>query len=72
VDFRRRWTRDFTVTILRRNQRIFAAAGMEPKNWKPSASGCRWVEQRRGPIIEAAHAEQIEILDERMIPKSGR
>jgi len=31
VNFGRRWTRDFTVIILKRQQRIFAAAGVEPK-----------------------------------------
>ena len=31
VNFGRRWTRDFTVTILKRQQRTFAAAGVEPK-----------------------------------------
>jgi hypothetical protein len=31
VNFGRRWTRDLTVTILKRQQRVFAAAGPEPK-----------------------------------------
>jgi endonuclease YncB( thermonuclease family) len=31
VNFGRRWTEDFTVTILKRNARSFAAAGLEPK-----------------------------------------
>src|SRR3989304_3971226 len=31
VNFGRRWTRDFTVIILKRQQRTFAAAGLEPK-----------------------------------------
>ena len=31
LNFGRRWTRDFSVIILRRNQRIFNAAGLEPK-----------------------------------------
>jgi hypothetical protein len=31
VNFGRRWTEDFTVTILKRNERNFTAAGLEPK-----------------------------------------
>jgi hypothetical protein len=31
VNFGRRWTRDFSVTIFRRHQRAFTAAGVEPK-----------------------------------------
>jgi endonuclease YncB( thermonuclease family) len=65
VNFGRRWTRDFTVTILRRNQRMFVAAGVEPKKLEAKRIRVRgWIEQRRGPIIEAAHPEQIEIVDQ--------
>jgi hypothetical protein len=31
VNFGRRWTRDFSVTILKRLRRTFATAGVEPK-----------------------------------------
>ena len=31
VNFGRRWTEDFTVTILKRNERNFTVAGLEPK-----------------------------------------
>jgi len=31
VNFGRRWTEDFTVTILKRNARSFAEVGIEPK-----------------------------------------
>jgi len=67
VNFGRWWTRDFSVIILRRNQRIFNAAGLEPKQLEGHRIGVRgWLEQRRGPVIEADAPEQIEFADETM------
>jgi endonuclease YncB( thermonuclease family) len=64
VNFGRRWTRDFTVTILRRMSRAFAAAGLEPKKLEGRRVRVRgWIEQRGGPIIMAESPEQIEVLD---------
>jgi len=64
VNFGRRWTRDFTVTILKRNARKFAAAGLEPKRLAARRLRIRgWIEKRGGPWIEAAHPGQIETID---------
>jgi endonuclease YncB( thermonuclease family) len=64
VNFGRRWTRDFTVTILKSQRRTFVAAGLEPEKLASRRIRVRgWVEQRGGPIIEAAVPEQIEIID---------
>jgi endonuclease YncB( thermonuclease family) len=64
VNFGRRWTRDFTVTILRRLARGFAAAGVEPKKLEGRRIRVRgWIEQRGGPIIAAEAPEQIEFAD---------
>ncbi len=64
VNFGRRWTRDFTVTILRRQARAFTAAGLEPKTLEGRRIRVRgFVEQRSGPIIEATAPEQIELAD---------
>ena len=64
VNFGRRWTRDFTVTILRRQQRAFAAAGLEPKQLEGHHIRVRgWIEQRGGPIIQAETPEQIEFVN---------
>jgi endonuclease YncB( thermonuclease family) len=64
VNFGRRWTRDFTVTILRRHQRAFAANGVEPKRLEGRKIRVRgWIEQRGGPIVEADAPEQIEIVE---------
>jgi hypothetical protein len=64
VNFGRRWMRDFTVTILRRQQRAFAAAGLEPKQLEGRRIRVRgWIEQRGGPIIQAETPEQIEFVN---------
>jgi endonuclease YncB( thermonuclease family) len=64
VNFGRRWTRDFTVTILRRMSRAFTAAGIEPKKLEGRRIRVRgWLEQRGGPIISAETPEQIEFAD---------
>jgi endonuclease YncB( thermonuclease family) len=68
VNFGRRWSEDFTVTILKRNERSFAAAGLDPKGLEGRRVRVRgWVEARGGnggsPWIEAAHPEQIELND---------
>jgi hypothetical protein len=64
VNFWRRWTRDFTVTIRKRDQRMFTAAGVEPKTLEGRRIRVRgWIEQRGGPIIAAEAAEQIELVD---------
>jgi endonuclease YncB( thermonuclease family) len=64
VNFGRRWTTDFTVTILKRNERNFTAAGLEPKKLAGRRVRVRgWIEERGGPWIEAARPEQIELTD---------
>jgi endonuclease YncB( thermonuclease family) len=64
VNFGRRWTEDFTVTILKRNERSFTAAGLEPKRLAGRRVRVRgWIEQRGGPWIEATRPEQIELVD---------
>lgn len=64
VNFGRRWSTDFTVTILKRNVRSFTAAGLEPKTLAGRRVRVRgYIEERGGPWIEAARPEQIEITD---------
>lgn len=64
MNFGRRWTRDFTVTLLKRQQRTFAAAGLDVKQLEGRRIRVRgWIERRGGPIIEAAAPEQIELVD---------
>jgi endonuclease YncB( thermonuclease family) len=64
VNFGRRWTRDFSVTIARRLARDFAAAGIVPKQLEGRRVRVRgWLEQRRGPVIDATAPEQIEFAE---------
>jgi nuclease-like protein len=63
VNFGRRWSEDFTVTIAKRNERAFAAAGLVPKSLSGRQVRIRgWIEERGGPWVEAARPEQIEVL----------
>jgi endonuclease YncB( thermonuclease family) len=64
MNFGRRWSQALTVTILKRNERIFAAAGLDPKTLENRRLRVRgWVEDRSGPRIEATRPEQIEIAE---------
>jgi len=63
VNFGRRWTRDFAVTISRRMMPSFEAAGLGFKSLEGKTIRVRgWVERRGGPRIEATHPGQIEIV----------
>jgi endonuclease YncB( thermonuclease family) len=70
VNFGRRWSEDFTVTILKRNERNFAAAGLDLKRLAGRRIRVRgFIEARggtgRSPWIEAEYPEQIETADVR-------
>ena len=63
MNFGQRWSEDFTVTILKRNERAFTAAGLALR----SLAGRRvlvrgWIEERGGPWIEATGPDQIEVI----------
>jgi endonuclease YncB( thermonuclease family) len=64
VNFGRRWTQDFTVTIAKRNESAFTRAGLEPKRLQGRRVRVRgYVEQRGGPWVEATRPEQIELAE---------
>jgi endonuclease YncB( thermonuclease family) len=64
VNFGKRWSEDFTVTIAKRNERVFATAGVEPKRLAGRRVRVRgWIEERGGPWVEATRPEQIEVLE---------
>jgi endonuclease YncB( thermonuclease family) len=67
VNFGRRWSESFAVTVPKRNQRNFAAAGVDLKGLAGRRVLVRgWIEARSStgaPWIEAAHPEQIAIAD---------
>jgi len=65
VNFGRRWSEDFTVTTLKRNERTFEAAGMPLKKLAGRRVRIRGtVEERGGPWIEVIHPGQIEIAEQ--------
>jgi hypothetical protein len=68
VNFGRRWSESFAVTISKRNERSFTAAGLDPQSLAGRRVRVRgWVEARgadgNAPWIEAARPEQIEMAD---------
>jgi endonuclease YncB( thermonuclease family) len=65
VNFGRRWTRDFAVTISRRVMPAFEAAGISLKALENKRIRVRgWIEARGGPRIEALRVGQIEMAGE--------
>jgi endonuclease YncB( thermonuclease family) len=64
VNFGRRFTRDLSLTILRRLRAGFTAAGIEPGTLEGRHVRVRgWLERRRGPIIAVDAPEQIEVIE---------
>ena len=67
LNFGRHWSEDFTVTILKRNERNFTAAGVDLKGLTGRRVRVRgFIEERAGgsPWIEAERPEQIEIAND--------
>ena len=65
INFGRRWTRDFAVTISKRVLPAFEAAGISLKSLENKRIRVRgWIEVRGGPRIEALQAGQIEMAGE--------
>lgn len=63
VNFGRRWSQALTVTISKRQERIFSSAGREPRALENRYVRVRgWIEIRNGPRIEASRPEQIELV----------
>jgi endonuclease YncB( thermonuclease family) len=63
INFGRRWTQDFAVTISRRMMAAFETAGITLKSFERRQIRVRgWVERRGGPRIEALGVGQIEVV----------
>ena len=64
MNFGRRWSEALTVTVAKRDERSFAAAGLQPKSLENRYLRVRgWIEERNGPRIEAVRPEQIELAE---------
>jgi hypothetical protein len=63
VNFGRRWSEDFTVTIAKRNEPTFIREGLAPKSLSGRDVRVRgFIEERSGPWIEATRPEQFEVM----------
>ncbi len=57
------WRTDFTVMIKARARRLFRKMGINPLSFQGRRVRVRgWIKKWNGPMIEATHPEQIEIL----------
>ncbi len=58
------WKEDFTVTLAPAVGRLFQAEGVDPEAYAGRRVRVRgWLKSFNGPMIEATHPEQIEVLD---------
>jgi endonuclease YncB( thermonuclease family) len=63
LNFAKDWREDFTVTIEANRLASFAAAGLDPLALEGASIRVRgWIKTWNGPMIEATHPEQIEVL----------
>ncbi|MBC8337863.1 MAG: thermonuclease family protein [Rhodospirillales bacterium] len=64
LNFGQNWRDDFTITLQTRARRMFTKAGLDPLAFAGKRVRVRgWLKKRNGPVIEATHPEQIEIVD---------
>ncbi len=65
LNFGSDWRRDFTVTVAPRSRRLFDRAGLAIGTYEGKRVRVRgWLKSFNGPMIEATHPEQIELLTE--------
>lgn len=66
LNFAEDWRSDTTVSIGKREMKAFTRAGFDPLALQGKRIRARgWLRKRNGPLIEATHPEQIEILARR-------
>ncbi len=64
LNFGEDWRRDFTIFISRRARKRFERAGLDPESYSGKRVRVRgWIKSYNGPMIEATHPEQIEVLE---------
>ncbi len=65
LNFGRDWRSDFTVTVAPRSRRLFTRSGLDITAYEGKRVRVRgWLKSFNGPMIEATHPEQIELLTE--------
>lgn len=66
LNFTSDWRSDFTISVERKDASAFAAAGIDLKNLAGTRLRARgFLAWRNGPMIEASHPDQIELLPAR-------
>jgi hypothetical protein len=69
LNFAEDWRRDFTVSVDRKAARAFTETGIDRKGLAGKRVRARgWLAWRNGPMIEATHPEQLEVLTD---PRAG-
>ena len=64
LNFGDNWREDFTVSIGPRDRRRFETAGIAIEDYEGRLVRVRgWIDSFNGPMIEATHPEQIEVLE---------
>jgi endonuclease YncB( thermonuclease family) len=64
LNFEADWRRDFTVSVARRDRRAFEKQGVDLLALAGRRVRVRgWIVRRNGPMIEADHAEQVEMVE---------
>ena len=59
------WRTDFTITVAPRDRRLFALSQADLADFATRRVRVRgWLKSFNGPMIEATHPEQIEVIDE--------
>jgi len=65
LNFGADWKSDFTVTLAPAVRRLFATEGIDPLGYGGKKVRVRgWIKSFNGPMIEASHPEQIEVIEE--------
>jgi endonuclease YncB( thermonuclease family) len=65
LNFGEDWRTDFTITLAPRHRRSFEAGGIDPLGYAGRRLRVRgWVKSFNGPMVEATHPEQIEVIEE--------
>ncbi len=63
LNFGDNWRNDFTVAVRANARHLFKSSGLDLNSLEGRLVRVRgWVKSRNGPMIEASHPEQIEIL----------
>ncbi|NNG04561.1 MAG: thermonuclease family protein [Inquilinus sp.] len=65
LNFGTNWRDDFTVSIAPSDVRAFGEAGQDPLGLTGRRVRVRgWIYERNGPMIDATHPEQIELIED--------